>query len=232
MDHETPSSPLTKEPYLVRTLSILRSSATCSGCIPRSTRCSWRWRPWPRERSFPIVGRLVGSFLHMLALASGARRVFELGSGFGYSTWWLARAVGPEGRVYATDGDPDHRLRAQGFLARAGLWERVHFEVGLALAMLERTDGLFDVIFNDVDKAEYPEVWRQARRRLAPGGLYIADNVLWGGRVLFDSVEEEPVPGGTEAVKEHNRLIALDPGFDLCVNPLRDGVIVARKRGT
>ncbi|MER3437572.1 MAG: O-methyltransferase, partial [Chloroflexota bacterium] len=82
-----------------------------------------------KERSFPIVGRLVGELLEILALSIGARTVFEMGSGFGYSAYWFSRAVGPSGRVICTDGDPVNRAQAEDFLTRAGRWDRIDYRV-------------------------------------------------------------------------------------------------------
>lgn len=183
-----------------------------------------------REKRFPIVGRQVGVFLKTLALSAGAKRVFELGSGFGYSAYWFAQAVGKDGKVICTEGDSVNRERAQDYLVRAGLWDRVEFHVAWAQETLQKTPGYFDIIYNDVDKDAYPEVWQIARERLRPGGLYIADNTLWSGRVTLDKVESDVGAGWTEAIQEHNRMISGDDAFDFFMNPTRDGVIVARMR--
>src|SRR5918992_5304608 len=98
------------------------------------------------ERGFPIIDRLCGRLLEMLALSIGARRVFELGSGYGYSAYWFARAVGPDGEVHLTDGDPGNEPKALEYLGRAGLAERVTFHVGDAVTTLNTTDGDFDVV--------------------------------------------------------------------------------------
>jgi predicted O-methyltransferase YrrM len=181
------------------------------------------------ERGFPIVGRLCGQFLNIMALSIGARRIFEFGSGFGYSAHWFASAVGTGGQVICTEGDAENADRAHRFLEAAGLWDRVDFRVGLAQDIFGATEGDFDICYNDVDKGDYPEVWTLARDRIRPGGLYIADNVLWHGRVI----QEHPVEafqGWTEAIVEHNQMIFEDPDFDTFVNPTRDGVLVARRR--
>lgn len=182
-----------------------------------------------RRQNFPIVGRLVGLFLKMIAKSIGAKRVFEFGSGYGYSAYWFADAVGPEGQVICSDADPDNRSKAEHFLRRAGLWERVDFRTGFAQSVFQFTEGEFDICYNDVDKGDYPEVWRLARGRIRRGGLYIADNVLWHGRVTVEN-PVDIVPGWTDAIREHNRLIFDDPEFDASINPTRDGVIVARKK--
>ncbi|MGR8980925.1 MAG: O-methyltransferase [Gammaproteobacteria bacterium] len=181
------------------------------------------------ECGFPIVGRLVGMFLETMALTINARRVFEFGSGYGYSAYWFAKAVGPEGQVICTDSGPENKSQAQDYLGAAGLWDRIDFHTGIAQDIFLRTEGLFDICYNDVDKGDYPEVWQMAKDRIRPGGLYIADNVLWHGRVAVEDFVDI-MPGWTEAILEHNRLIFEDPEFDAFINPVRDGVIVARKK--
>src|SRR6266571_14837 len=135
------------------------------------------------ERHFPIVGRVVGSALELLARSVGARRVFEMGSGYGFSAYWFSRAVGPNGEVILTDTDPGNARQAEEYLTRAGLWGPCRFIVDDAIRGLQATEGVFDVVYNDVDKVGYPAAWEAARGRVRPGGLYLCDNVLWSGRV-------------------------------------------------
>jgi caffeoyl-CoA O-methyltransferase len=179
------------------------------------------------QRDFPIVGRTVGVTLEVMARAVGARRVLELGSGYGYSAYWFARAVGPSGEVHMTEGNPDNQRKAMDYLSRAGLADLVHSHVGNALEIIEELDGGFDVIFCDIDKGDYPEAWRKARERIRTGGLYLCDNVLWDGRVVTGEDRDGTPTGWTEAVREHNRLIAADDGYRSTIVPTRDGVMVA-----
>lgn len=181
--------------------------------------------------AFPIVGRAVGVFLELMARSVDARRVFEMGSGFGYSAHWFARAVGPSGRVVCSDPDPAMAADARRYLERAGLADRVRYRAEPALAALAGEAGEFDIVFCDVAKDEYPASWRAARARIRQGGLYICDNVLWRGSVV-EGVDVEGYPGWTEAVREHNRLVAADPEFVSAVNPMRDGVLVALRVGS
>ncbi|MBI3180274.1 MAG: class I SAM-dependent methyltransferase, partial [Deltaproteobacteria bacterium] len=120
------------------------------------------------ERDFPIVGPLVGRLLFVLARGIGARRVFELGSGFGYSAFWFAQAVGPQGRVFCTDRSDKHAAEAKDLLARAGLAARVEFHTGDALEVFAEQPGPFDIVFCDIDKEGYPEVPRAAIPKLRP----------------------------------------------------------------
>jgi caffeoyl-CoA O-methyltransferase len=182
------------------------------------------------ERGFPIVGRNVGVTLEVLARSVGARRIMELGSGFGYSGYWHARAVGPDGEVHLTDGDPENATKAADYLERAGLADRVEFHVGDAVAELGTLDGEFDVIFCDIDKDGYPAAWRAASERVRRGGLYVCDNVLWYGRVAVEDPDDAR-PQYTEAVLEHNRLIAEDERYVSTIVPTRDGVMVAIRIG-
>jgi predicted O-methyltransferase YrrM len=179
------------------------------------------------ERNFPIIGRSVGVTIEVLARAVGARRVFELGSGFGYSAYWFSRAVGPNAELHLTDSDPTNERRAMRYLARAGLDRPVRFHVGEALASLGETNGVFDVVYCDVDKQSYPDAWRAARERIRLGGLYICDNVLWSGYVVDSASEDDAHAEWTEAIREHNRLIAQDERYLSTIVPTRDGVMVA-----
>ena len=175
-----------------------------------------------RARGFPIVGRNVGVTLEVLARAAGARRVFELGSGFGYSAWWFARAVGPGGEVHCTENNPANVEAGERFLARGPLGDRVTWHVGDALASFAEVAGEFDIVFVDIDKTGYPDAWRAACERIRVGGLYLADNTLATGHgTVFDQ-------GATfEAVREHNRLIAEDRRYVSTIIPTREGVLAA-----
>src|SRR5436190_9349406 len=89
-----------------------------------------------KDKGFPIVGRMVGVVLEILARSIGAKRVFELGSGYGYSGYWFSRAVGPDGELHLPDGDPDNERKARNYLGRAGLLDPVTFQLGDAVESL------------------------------------------------------------------------------------------------
>ncbi len=158
----------------------------------------------------PIIGPACGRLLYQLARLIQARRVFEMGSAIGYSTIWLARAVGPKG----TD------------LRRARLLDRVRVLVGDAVRLLESTEGQFDLIFNDVNKTQYPEVFRKAVARVRLGGLFITDNVLWSGRVARKPAAND---ADTRAIQRFNRLVFTSPKIFPTIVPLRDGFAVCEK---
>jgi caffeoyl-CoA O-methyltransferase len=178
------------------------------------------------EHGFPIVHRATGRYLELAARSVGARRVMELGSGYGYSAYWFARAVGPEGEVVCTDADPENAERAQGYLEAAGLWDRVRYHVGDALEGLAVEDGDFDVVYCDVDKPGYPDCWRAASGRIRIGGLWLCDNVLWSGHVATGT-DRDGLAGWTAHIQEHNRLVAEDERYVGAIVPIRDGVMAA-----
>jgi predicted O-methyltransferase YrrM len=175
------------------------------------------------RRGFPIVGRNVGVTLELLARSIGARRVMELGSGFGYSAYWFARAVGHGGEVHCTDGDAANAKTGRAYLERAGFADRVSYHVGDALESFAGIDGEFDVVFSDIDKPGYPDAWRAASERIRVGGLYLCDNTLGYGRGTVIDPDEE----GAKAIREHNQLIAEDERFISTIIPTREGVLAA-----
>jgi predicted O-methyltransferase YrrM len=180
-----------------------------------------------KEHGFPIVGRASGRYLELAARAVGATRVMELGSGYGYSAYWFARAVGPNGTVTCTEGSADNAARAEDYLTRAGLWDRVSYLVGDALTGFAQQEGEFDVVYCDVDKDGYPDCWRAARDRVRVGGLYLCDNTLWDGRVADGTEREGRAHGWTKHIVEHNRLVAEDPRYVSSIVPIRDGILTA-----
>jgi caffeoyl-CoA O-methyltransferase len=174
----------------------------------------------------PIVGPAVARLLYQLAVIAKAKTVFELGSAIGYSTLWWAHAVGEGGRVIYTDGDRKNADRARRYFERAGVAERISIKVGDALELLSEEKQHFDVIFNDVDKEDYPRVLRLALPRLRKGGLLISDNVLWSGRVA----QKNPAEASTKAILEFNRLLYGSPDLFTTILPIRDGIAVAVKK--
>lgn len=177
-----------------------------------------------RQRSFPIVGPLAGRHFYQLARMIGARRVFELGSGYGYSALHFSRAVGEGGQVHCTELSNDNIKAAERFLTQAGLWDRVTYHQEEATAALRRVGGVWDIVYNDIDKEGYPATVELAYEHLRPGGLFITDNVLWSGQVL-----EGPRAGSksTQSIIEFTTQLFAHPGFITSIYPVRDGLTVA-----
>jgi caffeoyl-CoA O-methyltransferase len=178
------------------------------------------------KRDVPIVGPVVARVLYQLAVMSGAKTVFEMGSAIGYSTIWWARAVGKNGRVFYTDGDRKNAEHARKYFERTGVADRITIAVGDALELLSEHKQEFDIIFNDVDKEDYPRVFRIAIPRLRKGGLLVTDNVLWSGKVAH----KNPTDASTKAILEFNRLLYSSPDLFTTILPVRDGVAVAMKK--
>ena len=175
---------------------------------------------------FPLCGPKVGALLTQLALIAGARRVFEVGSGFGYSAFWLARGLLPGGSVTLTELNRDCLERARDYLAQAGLAERCRFEApGDGLLALERSEPGLDLVFLDFEKQDYPRALAAALPKLRPGGLIVANDVLWGG-----SVARGEHDAATVGVREFLRLIHGSETLVSTLLPLGDGVSITWKR--
>ncbi len=182
---------------------------------------------YAQENDFPIIGPLAGAYLYQFARMINAKRVFELGSGYGYSAYYFLKAVEPDGIVHCTEFSKQNIDLAREFLSGAGLWERTTFHQGDALAALQKIGSSWDVIFNDIHKKQYPETVELAYRYLRPGGLFISDNVLWSGRVLDG---KDDGASDTAAIKEFTRRLFAHEGFITTILPIRDGVSIAMRR--
>jgi caffeoyl-CoA O-methyltransferase len=169
-----------------------------------------------------------GRLLQVLLRAIGAKRVLEVGTLGGYSAIWMARALPNDGELLSIELDPEHAAFATRYIARAGLDSRVSIRVGRALDVLPSLDGeVFDAVFLDADKEPLPTYLDWALRLVRPGGLIMADNALWGGKVIDRSVDDEK----TRAVREFNRRFATEPRLTGIVVPTHDGVAVGIVNG-
>jgi len=194
--------------------------------LPKRDNVLAEMEDYATQHNVPIVGPAVARVLQQLALMINARSVFELGSAIGYSTIWWAQAVGEKGRVVYTDGDVKNAERARSYFTRAGVSSRITLHTGDALEVLSEQKQEFDIIFNDVDKDDYPRVLRLVAPRLRKGGLFITDNVLWSGRVA----EKNPTDSRTKAIVEFNRKLQDSKDFYTTILPIRDGLAVALKK--
>jgi caffeoyl-CoA O-methyltransferase len=181
---------------------------------------------YAEEHRVPIIGPAVARLLTLLVQVSGAARIFEMGSAIGYSTIWLARAAGPKAKIFYTDGNPENARRAQEYFRKAGVAKRINVEVGNALELVKKTPGKFDLIFNDVDKHQYPDALRAALPKLKRNGLFVTDNTLWSGKAARPAAGEDE---NTRGVQEFNRLVYASKELFPVLIPLRDGVTVCRK---
>ena len=164
-----------------------------------------------------------GRLLQVLLTSIRAQRVLEVGTLGGYSAIWMARALPDDGELLTIEIEPKHAEFARRYIERAGLADRIDIRIGRALDVLPSLDGeQFDAVFIDADKEPMPNYFEWSLRLLRPGGLLIADNTLWGGKVYDDAEQDEK----TTAVREFNRRMATDPRILSILVPTHDGVAI------
>ena len=180
------------------------------------------------KTDFPIIGAAGGYYCYQLANLIGAKSVFEMGSGYGYSTAWFGRAVKENGGgvVHHTVWDEDLSKRAADHLSALGSADIVQFHIAEAVETLRQTQGPFDIIFNDIDKDGYPDSLPVIKEKLRHGGILIIDNMLWHGQILDPNDHEKT----TEAIRRFTRDVTSDLDWIVSLIPARDGMIVAYKK--
>ncbi|QDE99677.1 O-methyltransferase [Myxococcus xanthus] len=170
------------------------------------------------------VGSVEGTFLRMLIALTGARRVLEIGTFTGYSALMMAEALPDDGALITCDINPEATDVARAFFLRSPHGRKIDLRMGPALDTLKTLQGPFDLAFIDADKPSYAAYWDAVLPLLRPGGLIIADNVLWSGRVL------QPEGPSDHAIVDFNAKVAADPRVEHVLLTVRDGMMLARKR--
>lgn len=188
----------------------------------------WEMEAYASRHDFPIVGPLVGRILTQMALLTGARRVMELGSGFGYSAYWFAQAMDEGGDIILTEYKPENLEKASRWLRKGQVRPRIRPLAGDALESLAQRQGPFDIVFCDIDKHDYPRALEAALPKLRPGGLMITDNVLWQGRVADE--RPDPEDKALQGVLEYNRRTFERSDLWTVILPVRDGLSLSFKR--
>ena len=183
---------------------------------------------YAEKHDFPIIGPTCGNYCYQLARIIGAKSIFEMGSGYGYSTAWFAKAVQENGGgvVHHTVWDAKLSNMAREHLSALGFADLVQYHVAEAVGALRKQKGLFDIIFNDIDKKAYPASLPVIKEKLRPGGLLIIDNMLWSGRI-FNAKDNSLA---TKGVREFTRQITTNKDWIVSLAPMRDGMIVAYKK--
>lgn len=179
---------------------------------------------YAKEKGFPIIGPMCGTLLRQLAIATGAKNIFEMGSGFGYSAYWFAGAIPDDGRIICTEGSEDNKIKAMEYLKRGGFDKKIDFHVGRAQNIIKKHDGPFDIILNDIDKDQYPEAFELAVPKLRKGGLFITDNVLWSSRIIDENPDK-----ATQGIIEFNKKLFAAKDLLSSIIPMRDGLGIAVK---
>lgn len=202
-------------------------AAYLDGLVPPRPAELQRMEAYAADHSFPIIGPACGHLCYQIARMVGATRVFELGSGYGYSTAWFARAVAANGggEVHHVVWDEKLSAMAQGHLNKLGYGHIVKYTVGEAVAALEKADGPFDAIFMDIDKPGYSQAIAAIEAKLRVGGVLLIDNMLWSGRI-FDSNDQSTA---TAAIRECTGMLVSSDRWEVSIIPIRDGLLVASK---
>ncbi|WP_255149966.1 O-methyltransferase [Halorarius halobius] len=184
------------------------------------------------QAGFPTVGPEVGAWLRLLARMVDAERVFEFGSGFGYSAYWFADALPADGELVLTEVDESELEDAREYLERGGYADRCRFEHGDALDVVERYDGPFDAVLIDHDKERYPDAFEAVRGKVAPGGVVLVDNAITAGPLDVDGIlaglegREYDADDATQGVADLLVAMRDDPAFETVLLPLGEGVAV------
>jgi len=179
-----------------------------------------------KQHSFPIIGPLIGPWLYFFARLIKAHRIYELGAGYGYSTFYFACALRDNGggTVTHTVWDDELSQEAREWMQSAGLLRYCAFEVSESVLALSGAPPGIDIIFMDIDKEGYPAALPVIEEKLRPGGLLLTDNVLLDGRV----VDEDCSDRSCKAIKQFNQMLHDSARWEYIINPLRDGLGIAR----
>lgn len=199
------------------------------GLVPERPSELQKMEAYADKYHFPIIGPACGQACYLMARLTQARTVFELGSGYGYSTAWFARAVRENGggKVHHVVWDEELSQMAREHLQILGYQDLVQFHLGEAVEALRQADGPFDLIFNDIEKTAYPDSLAVIEEKLRPGGVLILDNMLYGGYVWVPTEQGE----ATEAVRRTTEMLTTSPNWVTSLLPIRDGLLVAYKTG-
>lgn len=181
-----------------------------------------------RRDGIPIADPEVGSLLEVLARATRARRIVEIGTAIGYGALRLARGA-PEARVVTIDRDPGMLAAARGYLGRAGVLDRVELVEGEALDAIARLEPPFDLAWVDAAKADYRRYLDRLLPLLTVGGLLVFDNVLWKGRVAEPAEGDGEEDAAADHLRAFNGYLSIHPQLAASVVPLGDGVALAAK---
>jgi predicted O-methyltransferase YrrM len=184
-----------------------------------------------RAEGLPLVYPETGALLHTLARGCSARRILEIGTCIGYSTLWMATALPADGALITMEYDPARATRARDHFAAAGYAERISVIVGEATRFLHKVAGPFDLIFQDSDKKLYEPMLDRLVELLRPGGVLVADNILWNGEVIPGYVAQKKYSEeDTAAIVGFSRRVAHEPRLYTSFLPVGDGVSVSVKR--
>ena len=174
-----------------------------------------------------LSGHLQGKTLELLVKLLQPKVILEIGTYTGYSGICLARGLGKNGRLITLDINDELETMVRGFFKKSGIQDRIDYRLGNALGIIPTLEGNFDMVFIDADKANYIKYYDLVVDRVNPGGIILADNVLWSGKIL---VEEGKKPDkDTQVILNYNLMVQNDSRVENVLLPIRDGLMLARK---
>jgi len=192
---------------------------------------------YAERESFPTIGPAVGGWFQLLVRLVGAERVFEFGSGYGYSAYWFARGLPANGEIVLTEVDADELDLARKYLDRGGFDVTAHFELGDAIETIDEYDGPFDAVLIDNEKERYREAFEGVREKIPPGGVVLADNAVAGGSIdaaavrrLLSGADVE-ADAMSEGIVDYLETVRADPDFETTLLPVGEGVAVSYRLG-
>jgi caffeoyl-CoA O-methyltransferase len=173
-----------------------------------------------------LSGHLQGQFLAMISKMCQPKLILEIGTYTGYSAIYLAQGLAEGGRLITIDINEELEQLAKRYWAEAGVSEKIDYRIGNGLELIPDIEGPFDLVFIDADKKNYSNYYDLIIDKMAPGGIILADNVLWSGKVIDESAKDKD----TVAIKEYNLKVQEDDRVDNMLLPLRDGIMMARMK--
>jgi caffeoyl-CoA O-methyltransferase len=179
--------------------------------------------PMPRMLS----GHLQGKVLEMLVRLLKPKTILEIGTYTGYSGICMAKGLGENGKLITLDINDELELMVRGFFEKSGLAHKIEYQIGNALTIIPTLQENFDMVFIDADKSNYINYYQLVVDKVNPGGVIIADNVLWSGKVLVE--EGKKMDKDTKIILDYNRMVQEDPRVENILLPIRDGLMLARK---
>jgi predicted O-methyltransferase YrrM len=174
-----------------------------------------------------LSGHLQGKTLELLVKMLNPKTILEIGTYTGYSGICLARGLGKNGKLITLDINDELETMVRGFFDKSGLSSKIDYRLGNALDIIPTIEGNFDMVFIDADKANYIKYYELVVERVNPGGIILADNVLWSGKILVE--EGKKIDKDTQAILDYNLMVQNDPRVENVLLPIRDGLMLARK---